>query len=277
MVVICPLCHTPLVKDQSGYTCQNGHHFDRAKQGYTNLLTARAGGQHGDNLEMIRARRDFLEGGYYAPLREALCHAVATYFPEGGTLLDAGCGECYYTQGVMDLISKKGGKGVGIDISREALRVAGARPSVKDGTLSLFVAGVYEMPIACESVDMVLNFFAPLATEEYARVLRPGGILVMAIPAARHLWALKEVLYDTPKENEVQDFALPHFTFLEEKRVTAPFTLTTGASIQALFSMTPYYFRTPKAGREKLSTLTSLSVTGEFHLLIYRKGEISPP
>ncbi len=270
-ICICPVCSLSLMKTEGGYSCQNGHHFDRAKQGYTNLLGGKAGGQHGDNMEMIRARRDFLNGGYYAPLKDALCDAVEAYFPQGGVLLDAGCGECYYTQGAMEVIAKRGGQGVGIDISKEALRVAGARPSVKAGQLALFAAGVYHMPVGDMCVDMVLNFFAPLAKEEYLRVLKPRGMFIMAIPAARLLWEMNEVLYSVPKENQVQDFTLPGFTLMEEREVTAPFVLEGQASIHALFSMTPYYFRTPKAGRERLASLTTLGVTGRFHLLVYRK------
>lgn len=270
-ICICPVCCFPLMKRENGYFCEKGHHFDRARSGYTNLLVGKAGGQHGDNLEMIRARRDFLNGGYYAPLKEALCRVVDNYFPQGGTLLDAGCGECYYTQGAMEIVSSRGGCGVGIDISKEALRVGGVRPAVKSGTLTLFAAGVYHMPIGDTSVDMVLNFFAPLVREEYVRVLKPQGVLVMAIPAARHLWEMKEVLYDTPKENQVEDFALPGFTLLEEREVTSSFILEGQEKIHALFSMTPYYFRTPKEGRARLAALDTLAVTGRFHLLVYRK------
>ena len=271
-ICICPVCAAPLFEETRGYTCEYGHHFDRAKQGYTNLLAGKAGGQHGDNLEMIRARRDFLNGGYYAPLKLALSQKIDAYFPKNGVLLDAGCGECYYTQGAMEVIAPRGGTGVGIDISKEALRIAGARPSVKEGQLTLFAAGVYHMPIQGESVDMVLNFFAPLATEEYLRVMKSKGVLIMAIPGARHLWEMKEVLYSTPKENQVEDFALPGFELLEAEEVIAPFVLDTQEKIHALFSMTPYYFRTPKEGRERLATMTNLEVTGRFHLLVYRKA-----
>ena len=269
-ICLCPLCRMPLVEEEKGYSCATGHHFDKAKQGYTNLLVGKAGGQHGDSMEMIRARRDFLNGGHYTPLLSALRQEVSHHF-HGGTLLDAGCGECYYTQGVMDVIAPMGGCGIGIDISREALKVAGARPSVKSGSLKLFAAGVYDMPIKDNSVDMVLNFFAPLATEEYLRVLKPNGIFIMAIPAAKHLWHLKEVLYDIPKENQVQDFTLTGFDLVSETKVTSHFTLTRQEDIQALFSMTPYYWRTPKAGRDRLAALSTLPCTGEFHLLVYRK------
>ena len=126
------------------------------------------------------------------------------------------------------------------------------------------------MPFADRSFDLLLNVFAPLATEEYRRVLRPGGVLLMAIPDRRHLFEMKEVLYDTPRENEVADFALDGFTFLGAEPVKSRFTLTGREQIRALFSMTPYFYRTPEAGRQRLDALDRLEVTAEFLLLSYR-------
>ncbi len=277
-ILRCPICRMPLVfvphaEGHGGsYQCAKRHTFDRARQGYTNLLTGRAAGQHGDNTEMIAARRAFLDGGYYAPLCATLIKAVEAHLPHGGTLLDAGCGEGYYTDACLRAVADRDVHGWGIDISREALKCACQREAVKSGLLALFAAGVYEMPFADDAFDMVLNFFAPLATAEYLRVLKEDGILVMAIPAARHLWEMKEVLYDIPRENEVADFALDGFTLLSETRVTCPMQLPDPATIAVLFSMTPYYYRTPAVGKAKLASLPSLSVTADFHLLVYRRA-----
>lgn len=270
-VLICPVCRAPLARQGGSYICEGRHTFDRARQGYTNLLL-RPAGQHGDNRGMILARRAFLEGGAYAPLRDAICGAARRLAPEAETFLDAGCGEGYYGEAVLRALPHAAG--YGIDISREALRVAGRRETVASGRFSLFVAGVYEMPFADRSFDLVLNVFAPLAAEEYRRVLRPGGILLMAIPDRRHLFEMKEVLYDAPRENEVADFALDGFTFLGAEPVRNRFTLRGQEQIDALFSMTPYYYRTPEAGRQRLAALGRLDVTAEFLLLSYRLGEM---
>lgn len=268
--LICPVCRLPLARCGGSYMCPARHTFDRARQGYTNLLL-RPAGQHGDNREMILARRAFLESGAYLPLSHAIAAAAVRLAKGAETFLDAGCGEGYYGEAVLSALPNAAG--YGIDISREALRVAGRRETVVSGRFSLFVAGVYEMPFADRSFDLVLNVFAPLAAEEYRRVLRPGGILLMAIPDRRHLMEMKEVLYDTPRENEVADFALEGFSFLGAEPVKSRFTLTGQEQIQALFSMTPYCYRTPEAGRRRLAALESLEVTAEFLLLSYRAGE----
>ncbi|MBQ4325205.1 MAG: methyltransferase domain-containing protein [Clostridia bacterium] len=271
-LIVCPVCRGALTQAEGGYLCPLGHRFDTARRGYTNLLLGHSPGGHGDNREMILARQAFLGAGHYAPLLEALTHRAEQYFPEGGLLVDAGCGEGYYTDGALRALASRGARGIGIDISKEALRAAGTRPSVKGGALTLLVAGVYDMPLSDGCADMVLNFFAPLAREEYLRILRQDGILIMAIPARRHLFELKQVLYDTPYENEVQDFALAGFRLLHEDLISTRLSLDGSEQIGALFSMTPYYFRTPREGKERLARLSHLDVTAEFHLLTYRRS-----
>lgn len=266
----CPICRAPLSRTETGYRCPAGHTFDRARQGYTNLLL-RPAGQHGDNREMILGRRAFLNSGAYAPLKDAIVEVAKALLPEEGCFLDAGCGEGYYGDAVLTALPRL--HGIGVDISREALKAAGRRQTVREGRFALFVSGVYDLPIADGSLDGILNVFAPLAVSEYRRTLASGGCLVMAIPAEKHLMELKEILYDTPRENEVSDFALAGFSLLSARQIRFPMTLVGQEQIQALFSMTPYYYRTPAAGKERLLAKETLTVTADFILLSYRRGE----
>ena len=130
--LLCPVCGGVLAQGEKVEHCPSGHSFDRAKSGYVNLLVARqSGAQHGDDKEMVRARRAFLDGGWYALLRDALCSAAVRHAPAEGTvdLLDAGCGECYYTAAVAAALRAAGKRvsAAGADISRDALRWGGTR------------------------------------------------------------------------------------------------------------------------------------------------------
>ena len=110
-------------------------------------------------------------------------------------------------------------------------------------------------------------------TEEFHRVLADDGRLVLAVPGPRHLFGMKEILYDTPYENEVQDTALAGFTLLEKRAVTFDLTLPSQEAIADLFAMTPYCYRTPRAGRERLAALDTLSISAEFYVLVYEKAK----
>ena len=61
----CPVCAGALEKRAGAYLCPKNHSFDIAKSGYVNLLLNSSQGHHGDDKLMVRARRDFLDKGYY--------------------------------------------------------------------------------------------------------------------------------------------------------------------------------------------------------------------
>ena len=129
----CPLCAAPLTRGERAYACPSGHAFDRSAAGYVHLLPAnqKHSKNPGDDKAMVAARSAFLEKGYYAPLREALCALVLrdTADLPAPALLDSGCGEGYYTQGVHRALAEAGRapETAGVDLSKFALRRAARR------------------------------------------------------------------------------------------------------------------------------------------------------
>ena len=107
---------------------------------------------------------------------------------------------------------------------------------------------------------------------EFARVLRPGGVLLFAVPGPRHLFGLKEVLYARPYENQRRDVAYPGFSCVERVPVERAITVT-GPQVQALFAMTPYYWKTPVDGARRLAALDKLTTEIGFDFLVYRKED----
>ena len=263
--LICPICRAPLAFSARTYVCLDGHSYDRAREGYVNLLLNQRRGVHGDNREMILARRDFLDRGYYAALAERLASALEGQLGGEAHLLDAGCGEGYYTEAVAKRLDRA--HILGIDISKEALRLAGKRlPNAE-----FAVGSLYALPVADETQDALVCLFAPLVAEEFHRALKPNGIFAMAVPGARHLFGLKRVLYDSPYENPQKDTALEGFILEDEYAVDGSAVIESSADIQALFAMTPYYYRTPAEGRARLAALDRLETEISFRMLIYRR------
>ena len=93
----CPICRKTLEREGMRLVCESNHSFDIAAKGQVNLLRA-FGSSHGDNADMVKARRQFLESGAYDPMRKAVAALLDAYMPKGGVLLDSGCGEGYYTE-----------------------------------------------------------------------------------------------------------------------------------------------------------------------------------
>ena len=125
--------------------------------------------------------------------------------------------------------------------------------------------------MADRSIDLLLNCFSPLAIEEFHRVLRPGGYFLYVVPGQWHLWELKQVLYDRPYPNEVKETPYPGFRYADIRHVSDVIHLDCPADIQALFGMTPYCWKTPKSGVEKLCELSELDCRIAFDIHVFQK------
>jgi 23S rRNA (guanine745-N1)-methyltransferase len=268
--LICPVCSLPLNLQDKSYRCEKGHCFDRAKSGYVNLLPPAPGGKrHGDDKLMVKARTDFLDKGFYDPMAAEVARRSAECNGDFLHIVDAGCGEGKYTVDVLNYLRRQGRDAhiVGIDISKEALICAARRSR----DLTLCVASTAHMPLADGSADVVLNIFSPLMAEEFSRVLKPTGRLICVVPLERHLWELKELIYDTPYENPAPNLELPSFALVDRTDLRYEIELNSGEEISSLFKMTPYYYKTGAADQQKAEQAQHLKTTVEFGVLVYGK------
>ncbi|MCJ0972742.1 methyltransferase domain-containing protein [Pseudomonas sp. PS1] len=194
-MLICPLCHAPLEVTERGVACPANHRFDRARQGYLNLLPVQHKNSRapGDNQAMVEARRRFLEAGHYAPLARRLAELAAERTPQ--RWLDIGCGEGYYTAQIAQALP--GADGYALDISREAVKRACRRAP----QLEWLVASMARVPLADASCNLLASVFSPLDWHEARRLLAPGGGLLRMGPTREHLWELRGLLYD-----EIRDY-----------------------------------------------------------------------
>ncbi len=290
----CPHCGKKLKEkwDGGGLYCLKNHTFDAAKEGYYHLLPVQnQKTKHpGDSKEMILARRAFLNAGYYQIFGDALGSLCLQYGvamaatqtkkkqasrPQDAAplhLVDAGCGEGWYDRAV-DATFADASRGLtlaGFDIAKDAVRLAAkALPHAQYAVGSSFA-----QPIQGEWADLLINVFSPLALEEFHRVLRKDGILIYAVPGARHLFGMKEVLYQQPYENPCEQPSYQGFALLERKQVCATITVPQ-EMIANLFAMTPYYWKTPKDGAERLAALEQLTTEIAFDFLVFQKIEPS--
>ena len=265
-MLICPVCGLSLSKTNNTYQCENRHSFDIASSGYCNLLTgSKAGEFKGDNKDMVMARRMFLDSGAYAPLRDAVCDRVRSLSPSH--IVDAGCGEGYYTRAVAQAVSNA--EVIGIDISKSATQYAAKR----DKLTTYVTASCFHLPVRSECADLVLSLFAPSADKEFARVLKADGYVLQVVPGEDHLWELKEAVYDNAYKNVEEKHTLEGFELFDRKKLVYKQLIDSPELIRALFSMTPYVHRTPKKGIERLNALNSIELTMSFLLLTFKKQE----
>lgn len=267
----CQVCKKGLKKADKMLACENNHCYDLAKQGYVNLLQTQKSSakRHGDDKIMVKSRQEFLDKGYYKPLLDAVASVVLDNATDDMCIIDAGCGEGYYTQGIELLLNSKGiyPKIAAVDISKDSLIGASRRSK----SIELAVASVFDIPVADNKIDIILNLFAPMAIDEFMRILKSGGILISVVPLERHLWNLKASIYDKPYENEVKVEQFNGFELVNEQKLCSNIELSSNEDITSLFMMTPYYYKTSKSDQQKLAELQKISVETEFLILVYRK------
>ena len=252
---------------------------------YVHLLPSGHGQskREGDAAEMVRARRRFLEGGHYRPLSDALNEiAAAALRPSGegppgpSTVLEAGCGEGYYIGRLASALPPPaGGAGhcfLAFDLSKEAVRLA-AR---KHRDVFFFLNDVtHRLSVADAAVDLLLDLFAPRNPHEFARVVRRGGALVVAIPEADHLIELREALpllglEEDKRERTVERLGAA-FELVEEEVVRFRPELS-GDDVLDLLRMTPNYWHLDPATMASAAQRAPQTVTISARLLAFRRG-----
>ena len=147
-----------------------------------------------------------------------------------------------------------------------------AKLAKRENSESFFAAAnIFDMPIADKVCDCVFSMFAPVPDGEAARILKDDGALVVCSSGSRHLWEMREVLYGEPRLSPALDRTPKGFEHVSHTSLKYDFTLDGPELIAALFTMTPFYWRCPREGRERLLSLTSLAVTCETEYNVYKK------
>lgn len=265
--LICPVCGKRLYRDGKSFFCDSPkrHCYDVSAAGHVNLSPGRATG--GDGKEAVKARTEFLSLGHYKPISDKICEIIGEL--DGATVIDAGCGEGYYTNNIA---LKTGADVYGFDLSKEAVIAASKQASRSGINNSLFcVAGIYSLPVRDECADVVTNIFAPCAENEFCRVLKRGGALVLVSAGKDHLMGLKRAIYDSVYANEERADTPSQMKLAERAELKYVIRLDNGRDIRNLFSMTPYSYRTSESDYKKLLSLDSLETEVNVEIALYRK------
>lgn len=244
MTFRCPHCSSPLLPDGSTLRCASGHAFDRAREGYVNLLVGGRlpGGPSGDDEAMVRARRAVFDAGLYAPIFESVAAQVAAVDPQH--VLDMGCGEGSY---LARAVAVSGATGWGVDVSKSAIRLAARRYALQH----FAVASSYRLPFDDDTFDAIIDVFSPRPIAEMARVLRPGGVAVVVGPAADHLAQLKALVYERPRPHHNDEDTAP-FIVMDSERVRFTLDLAQPTLRRHMLEMTPYWWSADDATRTKV-------------------------
>lgn len=267
---ICPLCQASFNRQDKTQVCENNHHFDIAKEGYLNLLPvqSKSSKNPGDNKEMMSARRAFLNTGGYLALAEKVAQTTQHYLTnvEQASVLDLGCGEGYYT----DLISQQVTSHhiCGLDISKVAIRYAAKRYK----NIDFCVASAYQIPLADESIDLITRIYAPSKAEELMRVIKKNGYLITVTPAPRHLYQLREVIYEQVEAHLQENEAINGFTKIEQINLNYELIIEQEQQLKDLINMTPFAWKFTQEKLALLLTQSNWKIECDFNIEVFQKN-----
>ena len=268
----CPLDDLPLHAQARSFVCASGHSFDLARQGYLNLLPVqqKRSRSPGDSEAMIAARQRFLGAGFYDRIAERVQAAVSGYMQMNNTcLLDAGCGEGFY----LDYVSRSLAEIdihpglVGLDISKPAI-VAAAR---RNKDITWLVASNKQPPLLPQSVDVIVCMFGFPVFDAFAKILKPGGKLLLVEAGPQHLLELRRIIYAQVKQGGLPDLGKAveqGFELLAQDELCYPTPTLDQAQIADLLLMTPHLFRAGKEGKQRAAELEQIVLTVDVALRV---------
>lgn len=244
------------------------HCFDISSARYADL-SYRSGGS-GDPKDAVTDRTAFLDKGYYEPLSNEINALCRKYLDGNFLLIDAGCGEGYYSERIATEFSDS--FVFGADLSKHAVHRASVRRNIRGGNNSFYaVSSIFSLPIAPNTADCVLSMFAPVAEDEVLRVLKDGGFLIVGAAGENHLYDLKEAIYDEVHLNDERADLPQKLHFVDKVNVSYKAAIDNNEDLMRLFGMTPYRFRTSEKSMNILKSLNSLEVEVDVDFYVYRK------
>ena len=293
-ILTCPLCGGTLDGTGKSLVCTGGvkkHNYDVAKEGYVNLLPPGKGknAHTGDEAEMIRARCRFLKTGAYDGLSDEISRLIASHTDTDSiTFVDSGCGEGYHTRRIAKSLSDIHRKHVlcaAFDASKHGA-ASGAKAAFKEGlapkegagapfdgdaAVFFFAGNIFSLPLRDACADSAVSMFAPIAWEENRRILKDGGVLVVAASGKDHLQEMRSVIYENVIKKEPDVTPGEGFELADRTSVRYTHYLTSSEEISDLFGMTPFCYKTPRVAAEKLTSMDSLTVTVHTEFFVFRK------
>lgn len=280
----CPICGEHLTQSEQRWFCSRNHSFDRARQGYVNLLPVqhKNSREPGDSKKMVLARQAFLDSGIYEPIAQSLVAQLkAQLGPDSGDhlcILDAGSGEGYYlnylANALFDTWRQDATRltAIGLDISKDAV-IAAAR---RNRQLQWIVGTNVHPPVMPGSVDFLLCLFGFPSFRHFRPLLREGGVVILADPGPDHLIELRELIYPEVRRSPVSDLGEADLPGLRLKN-TETLHFTTAAlnreQVQHLLTMTPHLYRASHEGKQAAARLETITLTVE---VVFRILEIKP-
>ena len=268
---LCPICQAPMSVHQAsqGLYCVNKHHLDKNDQGY--WIFSHSKKPNIDSRQVMRSKRFLLESGIFAPVVEALNQHVADALASSTqpiAHLDFDCGEGFYLRALSATLQSLSSEFSQTGVGEAENALFSAAKSHADATY--IVSQLKQLPFADASFDLITLIDKPLKGKELLRVLKPGGLFVQLAPGPRHLWQVKEFLYNDLTEKKAELTLPKQLALVTQQRVSFTLDVTPEDAI-TLLEMTPYAWRAGDKQKRQMLTGDFSKLEIDFYLTLSTK------
>ena len=234
---ICPCCKEKMYFAGESLKCTNKHTFDVTKKGTINfIISPKIKESKIYNEKLFTCRRKFIENGYYNDIYKLIANEINNLNLDNIKILDLGCGEGIHSINILNKI-KNCYRYFGFDYSKDAINLASDYNSSKR---FYFNGDVNNIPIASDSIDVIIDFLSPYSESEVKRVLKKGGIFIKIAPSSNYLLELREAcgLGKYQKQQEIIDNLGKYFKDIVTENYQKTFKIEKD-DIANLIGMTP--------------------------------------
>jgi 23S rRNA (guanine745-N1)-methyltransferase len=277
-IIKCPVCGKKSEKKDKTYICVNHHSFDIAKQGYTNFLlnNDKKSKEPGDTKEMLNARKNFLDKGYYKFILEQVKNTIISDITDAQNksvnlnVIDVGCGEGYYLSGMIndidEAVKNTGAHYYGVDISKEGIKLS----ALRNENVEWFAANSFNLPFVDNCFDYIISMFSILDVKECSRVLKNNGKIIFVTAQKEHLKELKEIIYPVLTEKKYEAENLQGCDIIKSTDHLSKVMIESNNDLWNLLSMTPHFWKAEEKNKQLLNDHESLEITININIKVLR-------
>jgi len=272
--MICPICESGMYINDLRLICKNKHAFDIARQGYANLLNQVINTNY--NKQLFESRKRLITNtSFFTNLHEKITELILNdRFNSTIHILDAGCGEGSHLSQIHHYLIESEASikaSAGIDISKEGILEAAKYYQDQ----MWFVANLSNLPFQEHTFNVILNILSPANYREFARVLKPNGMVIKVVPQRGYLKELR--MFEGGDDNHsfysnenIVDLFYDHFKDVKKERLCYQISLGK-TNTNELLKMTPLTWKWPKEKVESFKNTATHTITVDFDVLIGRK------
>ncbi len=235
--ITCPICGTKLNLDNESLVCENNHTFNINKKGYVSLLKKQ---KKFDSTiytkELFENRRKAILSGLYSEVHNEIADFVNSSLNNDVNIFEIGSGEATHSDLIKTKIHKSNNyvvsdlASVSIDLATEYLN---------DGLLPL-LCDAYNLPIASNSIDYVIDILSPYYYKEINRVLKKDGYFIKVFPEKEYLKEIRDLvnMNEYTKQDEVFLNFCKYYNVIHEKTIKLTTKISSDLAY-CIFKMTP--------------------------------------